>query len=69
MTDEEAYKFARRAIMHAAFRDSGSGGVCNMVHITPTKKIRFPPIDVTKLYYEFADEIGRDVAYEPKDDE
>lgn len=29
MTDEEAYKFARRAIMHAAFRDSGSGGVCN----------------------------------------
>lgn len=69
MTDEEAYKFARRAIMHATFRDTGSGGVCNLVHISPTEKIRFPPIDVNKLYYEFADEIGRDVAFQPKDDE
>uniref|UniRef100_A0A1I7WTJ5 proteasome endopeptidase complex n=1 Tax=Heterorhabditis bacteriophora TaxID=37862 RepID=A0A1I7WTJ5_HETBA len=29
MTDEEARKLGRRAIMHATYRDSGSGGVCN----------------------------------------
>ncbi|KAK5980403.1 hypothetical protein GCK32_012459 [Trichostrongylus colubriformis] len=29
MTDEEALKLGRRAIMHATYRDSGSGGVCN----------------------------------------
>lgn len=29
MTDDEAYKLARRAIMHATYRDIGSGGVCN----------------------------------------
>lgn len=29
MTDEEAYKLGRRGIMHATYRDTGSGGVCN----------------------------------------
>lgn len=29
MTDEEALKLGRRAIMHATFRDAGSGGVVN----------------------------------------
>ena len=29
MTDEEALKLGRRAIMHATFRDTGSGGHCN----------------------------------------
>lgn len=29
MTDEEALKLGRRAIMHATYRDSGSGGFCN----------------------------------------
>lgn len=28
MTDEEALKLARRAIMHATYRDGGSGGQC-----------------------------------------
>ncbi|KHJ77454.1 hypothetical protein OESDEN_22927, partial [Oesophagostomum dentatum] len=68
MTDEEALKLGRRAIMHATYRDSGSGGVCNMVHITPTEKIRLPPIDVNKLWYEFSDELGRDIVFEPNDD-
>ncbi|VDN07320.1 unnamed protein product [Thelazia callipaeda] len=65
MTDEEAYKLGRRAIMHATYRDSGSGGVCNMVHVAPKEKIRFPPLDVSQLYYEFAAELGRDIVYEP----
>ncbi|CAG9532948.1 unnamed protein product [Cercopithifilaria johnstoni] len=66
MTDEEAYKLGRRGIMHATYRDTASGGVCNMVHISPTEKIRFPPLDVSQLYYEFASELGRDIVYEPE---
>ncbi|KAM3717212.1 Proteasome subunit [Dirofilaria immitis] len=66
MTDDEAYKLGRRAIMHATYRDTGSGGVCNLVHITSTEKIRFPPLDVSQLYYEFAAELGRDIVYEPE---
>ncbi|CAI2292616.1 unnamed protein product [Caenorhabditis sp. 36 PRJEB53466] len=65
MTDDEARKLGLRAIMHATYRDSGSGGVCNLCHITPTEKIRLPPMDVSKLWYEFADELGRDIAYNP----
>ncbi|PIO66616.1 peptidase, T1 family [Teladorsagia circumcincta] len=68
MTDEEALKLGRRAIMHATYRDTGSGGVCNMVHITPTEKHRLPPIDVSKLWYEFSEELGRDIVYDPRDD-
>lgn len=29
MTDEEAVNLGRQAIMHATFRDGGSGGSCN----------------------------------------
>lgn len=29
MTDEEAINLGRQAIMHATYRDIGSGGVCN----------------------------------------
>lgn len=65
MTDEEARNLGLRAIMHATYRDSGSGGVCNLCHITPTEKIRLPPMDVSKLWYEFAEELGRDITYNP----
>jgi len=68
MTDEEARTLGRRAIMHATYRDAGSGGVVNMVHITPTEKIRIPKMDVSELLYEFAAELGRDIVYEPRDD-
>ena len=39
-----------------------------VVHITPNKKVRFPGVDVSKLYYEFAAELGKDIAYDPRDD-
>ncbi|CAJ0561470.1 unnamed protein product, partial [Mesorhabditis spiculigera] len=68
MTDEEAKALGWRAIMHATYRDAGSGGVCNLVHITPDSKIRYPGRDVSQLYYEFAQELGRDIAYEPHDE-
>lgn len=38
----------------------------SVVHISPTEKIRFPPLDVSQLYYEFASELGRDIVYEPE---
>lgn len=69
MTDEEALKLGRRAIMLATFRDSGSGGSCNVAHITPQGKTRFPPMDVQKLFEEFSDELKRDYAYEPPSDD
>jgi len=69
MTDEEALKLGRRAILLATFRDSGSGGFCNVAHITPKGKTRFPPIDVQTLFNEFADELKRDYGYEPPNDE
>ncbi|KAI6178812.1 Proteasome endopeptidase complex [Aphelenchoides besseyi] len=64
MTDEEARQLGRRAIMHATYRDNGSG----VVHITATEKTRYQRVDVSDLYYEFANELGRDIVYEAKDD-
>jgi len=60
MTDDEAIKLARRAIMHATYRDAGSGGQCTVCHITADGKTKYPRKDVSDLYYEFANEIGRD---------
>ena len=38
MTDAEAIELGKRAIMHASFRDIGSGGYCSgaeFVHFMP----------------------------------
>jgi len=68
MTDEEALKLGRRAIVHATYRDAGSGGHVTVLHITSEGKTRYPRLDVSTLFQEFAAEIGRDIVYEPKDD-
>ncbi|VDK49525.1 unnamed protein product [Anisakis simplex] len=68
MRDEEARALARRAIVQATFRDSGSGGVVNMVHITPKEKIRISKVDVSETFWKYAEESGRDYVYEPADD-
>lgn len=39
-----------------------------VVHITSEGKTRYPRLDVSTLFQEFANEIGRDIAYEPKND-
>lgn len=39
-----------------------------VVHISPEGKTRYPGRDVSQLYYEFAAELGRDIAYDPHDD-
>ena len=39
-----------------------------VVHITADEKVRLPPLDVSKLWYEFAAEAGKDIVYEPHDE-
>jgi len=66
MSDAEAIDLGRRAIMHATFRDSGSGGGCNLFHITKEagwdQKER---LDVSDMYYKHLSEMKREL-FEPK---
>lgn len=52
MTDEEAVKLGREAIVHATYRDIGSGGRCNIVHITRDTKVKHEPIDVSDYIHD-----------------
>lgn len=60
MTDQEAMDLGRKAIMHATIRDIGSGGLCNLAHITPDGVTRYPAMDVNEMYHEFAAEMNRE---------
>lgn len=55
LTDDQAYDLGRKAIYHATHRDSASGGVVRVYHITPTgwKKINDAQ-DVDELHYQYA---------------
>jgi len=65
MSDEEALDLGKRAIMHATYRDIGSGGGCNLYHIT-SKGFNFEGrTDVSDAYYDFAKASNRDT-YEPR---
>jgi len=65
MSDEEAIELGRRAIMHATFRDIGSGGGCNVYHIT-SKGFKYEGrTDVSDAYYDFMAKEKRE-QYEPK---
>uniref|UniRef100_A0A914IB81 proteasome endopeptidase complex n=1 Tax=Globodera rostochiensis TaxID=31243 RepID=A0A914IB81_GLORO len=59
MTDEEAIELGKEAIVHSTFRDGGSGGKCNVCHITSEGMTLFPPVDVSETYYQFMEKIGR----------
>jgi len=65
MTDAEALELGNRAIMHATYRDIGSGGSCNLYHITAAGQKYEGGKDVSESYYKFMEEQKRDV-YEPK---
>ncbi|KAL3103655.1 hypothetical protein niasHS_000291 [Heterodera schachtii] len=58
MTDAEALELGREAIVYATFRDAGSGGHCNVCHITSEGKTMYPPFDVSDKYYEFVAKRG-----------
>jgi len=65
MSDEEALELGKRAIMHATYRDIGSGGGCNVYHIT-SKGFKYEGrTDVSEAYYDFMAKEKRD-QYEPK---
>jgi len=53
LTDEEAYELGRRAIYHATFRDSASGGIVRVVHIKETGYDWISNNDCTDLHYNY----------------
>jgi len=66
MTDEEAIELGKRAIMHAAFRDIGSGGYCSVAHITKADGVQFlGPFDTSTMMHELATSKGEE--FGPKD--
>lgn len=67
MTDKEALDLGRKAIMHATFRDIGSGGTCNLFHITTDGKEYMGKMDVSQMYYDFMKEMSRE-PYTPRED-
>merc|ERR1712099_165694 len=56
LTNEEAYDLGRRAIYHATFRDSASGGVIRVYHMKPTGFEVISEQDCKELHYMYADE-------------
>lgn len=53
LTDEEAYELGRRAIYHATFRDSASGGIVRVVHIKETGYEWISNNDCVDLHYNY----------------
>ncbi|KRX41432.1 Proteasome subunit beta type-5 [Trichinella murrelli] len=59
MTDDEAKDLARRAIMHATYRDIGSGGQCSVFHLQPSGYKLESQTDVSDMYHSFMEEMKR----------
>ncbi|KRY36827.1 Proteasome subunit beta type-5 [Trichinella spiralis] len=59
MTDDEAKDLARRAIMHATYRDIGSGGQCSVFHLQPSGYNLESQTDVSDMYHSFMEEMKR----------
>ncbi|CAB4066361.1 PSMB5 [Lepeophtheirus salmonis] len=53
LTDEEAYELARRAIAHATYRDSASGGIVRVMHVTKEGKKIISEQDCMELHYKY----------------
>lgn len=56
MTDEAAYDLGRRAIYHATYRDSYSGGTVRVFHVKQTGWVRVSEEDCKDLHYRFQEE-------------
>jgi len=56
LTDEQAYDLGRRAIYHATFRDSASGGVIRVVHMKADGYEIISEEDCMSLHYKYAEE-------------
>lgn len=55
---EEAYDLARRAIYHATFRDSYSGGQVNLYHVQEQGWVKISADNVLDLHYRYDAEKG-----------
>jgi len=56
MTDKDAIELGKRAIMHAVFRDTGSGGYCSVAHISAADGVQyFGPFDTSMMLQEDAE--------------
>ena len=53
LTDEEAIELGSRAIYHATYRDSYSGGINNLYLVKPDGWKRIHSIDVAELHEKF----------------
>eukprot|EP00053_Salpingoeca_punica_P012478 m.111685 g.111685 ORF g.111685 m.111685 type:complete len:272 (+) comp15956_c0_seq1:74-889(+) len=53
LTPEEAFELARRAIFHATYRDSYSGGTISIYHMKETGWVKISASDVGPLYYDY----------------
>ncbi|CAI5949295.1 unnamed protein product [Closterium sp. NIES-65] len=53
MSVEEAEELGRRAIYHATFRDSASGGTASVYHVGPEGWKKVSGDDVTELHYKY----------------
>jgi len=62
MSLEEAVKLGIRAISSATYKDSASGGVVRVYHVTNngTWNLIHDAIDVSQLHYEFEQSKGHD---------
>lgn len=56
MSVEEALELGKRAIYHATYRDSYSGGVVNLYHMKETGWVKVSQTDVGELHYHYQDD-------------
>jgi len=64
MTDQEAIELGQKAIMHATYRDCGSGGSCRVFHITKQGQKHISTTDVNELTYDHFASMQKE-PYEP----
>ncbi|XP_045460901.1 proteasome subunit beta type-5 [Harmonia axyridis] len=56
LTDQEAYDLGRRSIYHATHRDSASGGIIRVYHVTKDGWIHIDNNDCNDLHYKYLEE-------------
>nr|WAB24459.1 proteasome beta 5 subunit [Propylea japonica] len=56
LTDQEAYDLGRRSIYHATHRDSASGGIVRVYHVTKDGWVHIDNNDCNDLHYKYMEE-------------
>ncbi|XP_011407456.2 PREDICTED: proteasome subunit beta type-8-like [Amphimedon queenslandica] len=61
MSIEEARELGKRAIYHATYRDSYSGGVVNLYHVQEDGWTKVSQTDVKTLHYQYEEEKNKEI--------